>query len=85
MVPHGSNTINVTVTVSNGKIVSASATHGYSDRESGMYVDSFDSSLSSNVNGESLADIIVSRIGGASLTTEAFAEVLDTIKSEASV
>jgi uncharacterized protein with FMN-binding domain len=83
-VPHGdTNSIKVTVTVTNGAIVSASATHDYSDHESGMYVDSFDSSLSSVTQGESLASFSTYRIGGASLTTDAFMQVLDSIKSDA--
>lgn len=84
MVPHGSNAISVTLTVKDGAIVSASAQHNYNDGESSRYVNSFDASLSSSVDGESLADISLHRIGGASLTTEAFSEVLDTIRSQAS-
>lgn len=83
-VPHGEvNSVTATITVSGGKITQASATHDYGDRESGMYIDSFDSSLSSAVQGESLSSISVYRIGGASLTTEGFNSVLDTIRSQA--
>lgn len=84
MVPHGdTNTITATVTIKDGKVVSASAQHNYNDGESERYISSFDSSLSSSVAGESLGSISVYRIGGASLTTEAFSQVLDTISSQA--
>lgn len=82
-VPHGSNSLTATVTVAGGKITSVTASHDYSDHESGMYVDSFDSSLSSNATGQSLASYSPSRIGGASLTTNAFDTVLDTIRTKA--
>ncbi len=84
MVPHGHNSISVTVEIKDSKIVSASAQHDYTDHESGMYVDEFDSSLDTAVTGESVESLSPSRIGGASLTTDAFDNVLDTIRSEAS-
>jgi len=83
-VPHGTNTYSGTVIISNGTIVSVSSQHDYTDRESGMYTDSFDSGLTSSAKGQSLASYSPSRIGGASLTTAAFSSVLDTIRTKAS-
>lgn len=83
-VPHGAtNTISATVVVSGGNITSVTADDNYTDRESGMWISDFESSLSSTVNGTSLADASFSRIGGASLTTEGFNAVLDMIRTQA--
>lgn len=83
-VPHGyQNSISVSITVSNGSITAASATHSTSDRESAEYTDVFDSSLSSKVVGQSLSGASFSRIGGASLTTDGFQTALETVMNEA--
>ncbi len=83
-VPHGnSNTLTTKITISNGKINDVSTNDQYSDRESGIYIDDFESSLKSSVVGKSLDNISSSRIGGASLTSDAFYETLDTIATNA--
>lgn len=83
-VPHGyQNSINVSVTVKDGVISAASATHSSSDRESAEFIDSFNSSLSSKVVGQSLSGASFSRIGGASLTTDGFQAAIETVKNEA--
>jgi len=83
-VPHGNtNSIKVTVVVSGGKITSVKTDDSYSDGESERYVSAFESSVSSDANGQSLASYSPSRIGGASLTTEAFANTIETIRSQA--
>lgn len=85
-VPHGyQNTIKVSITISGGNITAASATHDYSDRESGEYIDMFDSVLTSKVVGQSISSASFSRIGGASLTTDGFDEALTTIQSDATI
>lgn len=82
-VPHGTNTISATITVSNNKITSVTTKDDYTDRESAMYIDSFESSVSGSAVGTSLANASFSRIGGASLTTEAFNSVLDEVRTQA--
>lgn len=83
-VPHGgSNSISATVTVAGGNITAVTTHDNYTDGESAMYIDSFESRVSSTVVGTSLADASFSRIGGASLTTVGFNNVLDTIRSQA--
>lgn len=83
-VPHGgTNSLSATLTVSGGNITAVSTNNTYSDNESGMYIDSFKSSVSSAAVGSSLASASFSRIGGASLTTQAFDSVLDQIRSQA--
>ncbi len=82
-VPHGSNSITVNVSIKDGSITKVSATHDYADRESGMYVDSFDSSISSKAVGQKINGLSLSRVGGASLTTDAFDEVISSIANQA--
>lgn len=83
MVPHGQNNIQVSLTLSGGKLSSVSTTDSYSDRESAMYIDSFKSALSAQIVGQPLSDISPSRIGGASDTTKGFNDALDIIRNEA--
>lgn len=83
-VPHGgTNSLSATVTITGGTITAVSTNNNYSDGESGMYIDSFKSSVSSAAVGTSLASANFSRIGGASLTTQAFDSALDQIRSQA--
>jgi hypothetical protein len=84
-VPRGSNGISVNLTILNDIVTSVSADHTYNDRESGMYVDSFDSYISSKVVGKSIASLKLSRIGGASLTTVGFNNALSTIIKNAAI
>lgn len=83
-VPHGgSNSITVNLTVKDGAVTAVSTANSYQDGESGMYIDSFKSGLSGAVVGKSLGDLSISYVGGASLTSIAFNDALDTIRSDA--
>lgn len=82
-VPRGNNSLTATVTISGGEIASVDTANSYNDRESEWYINDFESSLSSDATGESLASYSPSRIGGASLTTWAFNDALDQIRSDA--
>jgi len=83
-VPHGgSNSIAVTLVVSGGKITSVKTNNNYSDGQSSYYISSFESSVSSDASGQSISSYSPSQIGGASLTTYAFSNVLDNIRSQA--
>ncbi len=84
MVPHGeNNTIAATITIKDGTVKSVSTQDNYTEYESQFYIDSFKSNISSAIVGESLDGINLTRVGGASLTTNAFDAVLDTIRSKA--
>lgn len=84
MMPHGAtNSLQATVVVLSGKITSVKTNDTYSDRESAEWISEFEAAVSSDANGQSLADYSPSRVGGASLTTSAFDDVLDTIRSNA--
>lgn len=83
-VPRSSNTIDVSLTVKDGVVTAVKTSHNYSDRESGMYIDSFDSSIQSSVVGKSIGSLTsLSRVGGASLTTYGFEDALATIANQA--
>lgn len=83
-VPKGAtNTIAVTLTVSGGKITAVSVDNTYSDRESGQYISNFESMVDSSATGQSLSSYNPSRIAGASLTTDAFSQAIDTIRTKA--
>ncbi len=83
-VPHGGqNSVSATLTIASGRITVVTTTNDYSDGESAQYVDFFKQEISSAIVGQSLADASVSRVGGASLTSSAFNDVLDTIRTQA--
>jgi uncharacterized protein with FMN-binding domain len=82
-VPHGSNTISVSLTVKDGKVTVVKNSQNYTDHESRSYIDSFESEISSAVVGQPLGSTNLSRVGGASLTTAAFNDALSQIASDA--
>jgi len=82
-VPHGSNSISVKLTIKDGKVTAVTTDDTYSDHESAYYIDSFNSEIKGVVVGQSLDSLSLSRVGGASLTTEGFNQALDSIISSA--
>lgn len=79
-VPKGfSNNLTTKVTVEDGIITAVSAQNSASDHESERYIQDFESALERVVVGKEIASLSLSRIGGASLTTDAFTQTLDTI------
>ena len=79
----GRNTLRATVTISNGAISSVATDNTYRDRKSRQYVDGFESGITSAAVDRPVADFSVGRVGGASLTSSAFNDALDTIRNEA--
>lgn len=83
-VPHGdTNSVKVTVTIASGKITAVTTDNNYTDRESGMYIQDFESSVSGVIVGQNIGSTSFSRIGGASLTSSAFFGALDTVATQA--
>lgn len=83
-VPHGdSNSLTTEVTIVDGVITTVTTTNNTNDRESEFYIANFEESLSGASVGQSIASYTPSRIGGASLTTAAFDDALDTIRNDA--
>ncbi len=83
MVPKSDNTITVQMTIDNGKVTAVKTTHDYSDRESDFYIANFDSLIQQEVTGKKIEELSVGRVGGASLTSNAFEDAIATIKNEA--
>lgn len=82
-VPRETNTLNATITLSNDKITSVSTSGAYNGGESKRYNTSFNSEISSAVVGKKLSDAKIDTIGGASLTSMAFNQIIDAITSKA--
>lgn len=83
-VPSGEvESVTVTLTLADDVVTGLDTTYVANERESREYQSRFDSRIDAAVIGQSLEDISVSRVGGASLTTKAFNEALVEIKREA--
>ena len=83
-VPHGySNSIGVSITVKDGMVTAVETDQNYSDRESEMYIDCFESLLQNAVVDKAIKNLQLNRIGGATLTTAAFDDALDSIRNDA--
>ncbi len=82
-VPHDQNSMTATITIANGEITGVSTTNQYGDHESASYINDFKSSISNAVVGKKIDKASVGRVGGASLTSEAFNEALDQVMNQA--
>lgn len=81
--PGGIEGIDVSVTISNGVITAATIDQEANNHESEEYQDAFASSFKSKVVGKAIESLSLSRISGASLTTDGFNDALDEIRSQA--
>lgn len=81
--PEGREEITVTTTLSNGVITAVSIQNSGYDRESREYQQAFAASYESYVVGKSIDSLQLSRIAGASLTTDGFNSAIETIKNDA--
>jgi hypothetical protein len=79
----GQSSISTKLTLQNGVVTSVTVTGEAGDNESGMYIDSFENAIKDAVVGKAIGDLSLSRIGGASLTTQAFNDALATIRNDA--
>lgn len=77
-VPEGhTNSLTINVTLTNGVMSDISFTQNSSNRESREYADKFTRSFpKSSIVGKKISDISLSRVGGASLTSNAFNKAL---------
>jgi uncharacterized protein with FMN-binding domain len=82
-VPHGDESIKVSVTLKSGTISDVSIVNSEGDPESAAYQQSFASSYKSFVVGQKISSLQLSVIAGASDTTQAFADALSQIASKA--
>ncbi len=83
MTPEGQAAINVSLTLTNDIITSANVTSSSGDHTSVRYQNGFISGYKQYVVGKNIADVQLSAISGASLTTEGFNNALAQIRTQA--
>lgn len=83
-VPKGHmDSMTVTATVKDGVITALNYSQNSSNRDSEEYYQSFENSFSnSSVVGKKIGSVQLSRVGGASLTTEAFNQALSNLAQQ---
>lgn len=82
-VPHGSEQIEVTLTLKDGTITGSSIKNSESDRESVGYQEDFASAYKNFVVGKKIIGLQLSTISGASDTTQGFNDAVSQIASKA--
>ena len=81
--PGGIEDIKVTLTLNNNTITDVSVVQEANNNESAEYQEKFQDSYKSKVVGKALSSLQLSRSSGASLTTNAFNDALDQLRSQA--
>ncbi len=76
--------MNLEVTVAEGVVTDSAVEFEVTNPVSESYARSFDNYYKDEVIGQSLAEVSLARVGGASLTNAAFDAALENIKTEAS-
>lgn len=77
------DSITVQLTIQNDYASNLVDTYTYSSTKSKKYQDSFESNIRSLVVGKAINNISLSRVGGASITTNAFNQAFSQIKNNA--
>ena len=83
--PNGPETIEVSLTITNGVIEEVSVTPGATSSTSKRYQGDFAGGIAAEVVGKSLDEVDVTRVAGSSLTSGGFQEALATIRQDATV
>lgn len=81
--PGGGESIDVTVTIANNIIASASVTGNATSRDAKEYQAAFISGYKSSVVGKNIDEVSLSRVAGSSLTSTGFNTALELIKADA--
>lgn len=81
--PGGIEDIKVTLTLGNSTITDVAVVQEANNNESAEYQEKFQDSYKSKVVGKAISSLQLSRASGASLTTNAFNDALDQIRSQA--
>lgn len=81
--PGGAESIKVTVTLAQDIITDASVTGDANDRDAKMHQDDFIAGFKSFVVGKDIDTVSLSRVAGASLTSNGFNAALKLIKTDA--
>jgi uncharacterized protein with FMN-binding domain len=83
--PSGMERVSVTITLQDGVVTDVTATGDATDREAAQFQDRFASGIASAVVGKDISGLSVTRVSGASLTSNGFNAALEQIRSEALV
>ena len=81
--PGGRESIELTVTITDGVITSTSLVENAGGGEAKAYQDDFAAGYKTLVVGKSVDEVSLSRVSGSSLTSNGFNDALDQIKSDA--
>lgn len=81
--PDGQEDAKLTITIANNVVTASNFSEQALSGEGQRYQDRFDSNYKSEVVGQKLGDISLSRVAGASLTTDGFSQALEQIKQNA--
>ncbi len=82
-VPHGSEQIEVSVTVKDGVVTDASVKNSANDFDSAQYQEEFTAGYKTKVVGKKISGLQISVIAGASDTTQGFNDALSRIAAKA--
>lgn len=81
--PGGRESIDLTVTIKNGVIISTDLGQNATDRDAKEYQEAFASGYASLVEGKNVDEVSLSRVAGSSLTSNGFNNALTQIKEDA--
>lgn len=82
-VPHGTESIKVTLNIQNGVVADSNIVNSESDPESARFQKNFAASYKTRVVGKNISDIQVNYVAGASDTAQGFEDALSQIRSKA--
>jgi uncharacterized protein with FMN-binding domain len=82
-VPENNETLALTISISNGLVTDVNVSQSKTGRKSANYQTNFEKSYKQFVIGKQLKDINLSRVGGASITTNAFMEAIKAVQKQA--
>lgn len=81
--PDGQEDAKLTITLANNVVTASDFSEQALSGEGQRYQNRFDSNYKSEVVGQKVSDISLSRVAGASLTTDGFSQALEQIKQNA--
>jgi uncharacterized protein with FMN-binding domain len=82
-VPHGNESIKVSLTLKDGVVTSSNVQNSEGDPDSARFQEDFASSYKSFVVGKKISDVRLGAIAGASDTAQGFNDALEQITSQA--
>lgn len=78
-VPKSTNTLTAKISIVDDIITEVTTTHEYTSQKSKEYTDPFDKEISAAVVGKKVSSVDLSILGGASITSDAFNKIIDSL------